>query len=133
MAKTTLPPMWWPLMEAGDRTPGHCIVCCRTNPTEKHHPVKRSAGEMIDPATGEKRRKPVFELCGFGNNEKDPDGRWYCHGKAHAGLLFFRYESGCVEFFDITPEWRDEWERTEGRLFGYIDALKTEGWRPICE
>lgn len=135
MAKTTLPPMWWPLMELDDLMPGHCIACGRTHPTEGHHPVKRSAGELIDPATGKKKRKPRFELCGFGNNLMDADGNYYCHGLAHAGLLYFRknQEFGTVELLMVTPEWRDAWEMFHARKFDYLAALaETDGWRPPC-
>lgn len=120
MAKTTLPPIWWPLMDAPDLTPGYCIVCGMTSPTEKHHPVKRSAGEMIDPITGKKRRKPVFELCGFGNNLRNANGRLYCHGMAHANMLHFRNDRGCVEYLACDDPTR------------YADALESDGWRPIC-
>lgn len=117
MAKTTLAPILWPLMELEDITPGHCAICGRAYPTEKHHVVRRSAGELLD-ENGKRRRKPLIRLCGFGNNLKDADGRYFCHGLAHANMLHFRNNGGCLEYL-ITAE-----------PCKYQDALKMQGWKP---
>jgi hypothetical protein len=128
MPRDTLPPIWHPLMDAPDITPGYCAVCGRTSPTEKHHPVKRSAGKLFDPK-GKERKKPVIELCGFGNNLRDQDGRAYCHGKAHHGLLYFRYRDGSVEYLEVTEAWVRAWEAAHPlKRFGYLESLETEGW-----
>lgn len=117
MAKTTLAPILWPLMELEDIAPERCAICGRAYPTEKHHIVRRSAGELLD-GSGEKRRKPLIRLCGFGNNLKDADGRYFCHGLAHANMLHFRNNDGCLEYL-ITAE-----------PCKYQDALKMQGWKP---
>lgn len=123
--KTTLAPIWWPLMECPDVVPGYCAVCGRPYPTEKHHLVKRGAGSYF--VDGELVRKPVIQLCGFGNNLRDSDGRYYCHGKAHQGLLWFRMHDGRLEYLDL--EGKVGMLRT-GAL-SYAHVLEMDGWRPV--
>lgn len=128
MNKTTLAPIWWPLMQSPDVTPGYCAICGRAYPTEKHHLVRRSAGELYQ--DGKKIRKPVIELCGFGNNLKDPNGRYYCHGKAHNGLLYFRW-NGRLEFLDVSETLKRSFEERTGLSFDYQAALESTGWLPV--
>lgn len=116
MDKTTMGAMWHPLMDCPDMTPGCCVICGRSWRTEKHHIVPRSAGELY--RDGVKVEKPVVELCGFGNNLRDADGRLMHHGMAHHKLLHFRW-TGQLEFL-ITEEPCD-----------YLTALGMEGWRRV--
>lgn len=116
MAKSTLAPILWPLMELEDITPGFCAICGRQFPTEKHHIVRRSAGELLD-ENGKKVPKPLIQLCGFGNNLKDADGRYFCHGLAHANMLHFRNTGGRLEYL-ITAE-----------PCKYQEALQMQGWK----
>lgn len=95
----------------------HCSVCGRGYPLEQHHVVRRSAGNLF--VNGKKLEKPTLTLCGFGNNLTDADGRFYCHGLAHAGMLHFRVVDG---------EW--EYIRTEEPV-KYSRALQMEGWKPL--
>lgn len=125
--KTTLPPMWWPLMDFTDITPPYCAVCGRPYPIERHHMVPRGAGSLF--RDGELIRKPVIRLCGFGNNLKDADGRYYCHGKAHAGLLRFRAnpETGELEYLDLVGKVN----LVEAGKLKYQDALAMDGWKKL--
>lgn len=72
---------------------GYCRVCGHTGDTELHHIVPRSRGGHDG---------PVVELCGFGNNLRDADGRLLCHGLAHAHRLHFKVECGELWFL-LTP------------------------------
>ena len=90
MAKTTLARIWWPLMECPVIRLERCPICWRVRPLNQHHMVKLSAGELFD-AYGRKRKKPTITLCGFGNNLRDANGRYYCHGLAHHEMLHFRW------------------------------------------
>lgn len=124
---TTLPEMWWPLMAAPSISTPCCAVCGRGGHLERHHMVKRSAGRLWLPS-GVEAPKPTVTLCGHGN----ADG---CHGKAHAGLLHFRFvradsaagwdeggvmiHGGHVEFL-LTDEPCD-----------YLTALGMDGWKPL--
>ena len=119
--RITLPKMWWPLMELDDYTPNFCAVCGRKSPLNKHHAVPRSAGEVID-AKGHRMHKPLLTLCGFGNNLHDADGCFYCHGKAHQGLLFFRNNGGRFQFLDLTQLY------TDPEPVSYLTALSMTGW-----
>lgn len=133
MAKTTLAPMWWPLMRGCTIKTDHCPVCGRNRPLEQHHPVKRSAGKLFE--AGREVKKPTITLCGFGNNLQDADGNPYCHGLAHANRLHFRW-----------VETTQENKRTGQVLAGghweclpleepttYQTALEmNDGWRPLC-
>lgn len=133
MAKTdTLPEMYRPLMAAPSVRLGFCAVCGRPSPLEQHHMVRRGAGKIY--RAGVEVPKPTVTLCGFGNNLKDPDGRPYCHGLAHANMLHFRWVEGSA---------------LPGRVFGsactgghleyillpeptpYLDALGMPGWRRL--
>jgi hypothetical protein len=96
----------------------HCAICGRLHPIEQHHMVRRSAGELF--RHGKKVPKPTITLCGFGNTLKDPDGRFYCHGMAHAHMLHFRFTDR-LEFL-ITKEPTD-----------YLTALSMDGWMPVKE
>lgn len=132
MAKTTLPPMWWPLMRGCTVKLDHCPVCGRNHPLEQHHPVKRSAGELFE--NGRKAKKPTITLCGFGNNLQDSDGRNYCHGLAHANMLHFRW----VETAQTVKSTGHvltggHWEYLLcDEPTKYQTAIEMDGWRPLC-
>lgn len=85
MKKTTLPKMYWGMMGAPNVEGRCCAVCGSTYHLNRHHPVRRGAGELFG-ADGKKLRKPTIMLCGQGNTEG-------CHGLAHSGRLHF-------DFFD---------------------------------
>lgn len=114
--KTTMDAMWHPLMDVDDVTPGYCAICERAYPLEKHHMVPRSAGELY--RDGKKLKKPVIQLCGFGNNLQDSDGRNFCHGLAHHKRLHFR-NNGRLEYL-ITDH-----------PVKYQEALEMAGWLPV--
>lgn len=114
---TTLDEMYWPLMELGSVDGGCCAVCGRARPTELHHFVWRSWGQLY--RGGRRVEKPVVRLCGFGSNLKDADGRCYCHGRAHHRMLHFRNGGGVLEFaeFDAPTD--------------YLTALAEGEWTPV--
>lgn len=96
--------------------PPRCAVCGRTSPVEEHHVVKRSQGG---------KDGPTVMLCGFGNNLKDADGRFYCHGRAEHRMLHFRWVDG--EYFG--DGW---WEYLVTKVpMKYDLALMLGGWRRL--
>ena len=125
--------LYWPLMRSPSIKLDHCAVCGRPAPLEQHHMVFRSAGEMY--VNGIRKPHPCISLCGFGNNLKDADGRYYCHGLAHHRMLHFRW-------IDAKPQLPD---MNGGANFGtghleflvtdeptkYADALEMDGWKRI--
>ena len=119
MLKTsTLARMYWPLMELESVEAERCAVCGRAYPLERHHIVKRSAGVLSGP-DGRPLPKPTVTLCGFGNNLMDADGRVYCHGAAHHGMLHFRNNGGRMEYLRTDP-------------MPYLAALGIEdGWEEV--
>lgn len=141
--RTTLPEMLWPLMESPTHKADHCFICGRTAPLEQHHIVRRGAGELIK--DGRKLRKPTITLCGFGNNLRDADGRFYCHGLAHHGMLHFRvaeversnragkpkkrYRGG--DTFALTDKVKKLQFLVTSEPTKYQDALQMEGWQNV--
>lgn len=102
----TLPVYLWPLMELQSTRSDRCEVCGRTTPLNQHHIVFRSAGKLY--RGGKELRKPTITLCGFGNNLRDSEGRYYCHGLAHHHMLHFRNNDGVRECM-FTDRPMDEW------------------------
>lgn len=43
MPRTTLPFIWWPLVDAPTIRLDHCAICGRNSPLNQHHMIKRSA------------------------------------------------------------------------------------------
>lgn len=130
MRISTLPKILHPLMEAPSVKLNHCAICGRPYPLEQHHLVRRGAGKLF--RNGKEVKKPTISLCGFGNNLRDSNGRFYCHGLAHHQMLHFRYvynplfveglygaEVGHIEFL-ITKE-----------PTKYEDALNMDGWKTL--
>ena len=120
-----------PLMGRCSVTAPYCLVCGRTSPLNQHHVVFKSAGTWV--RNGHEVRKPTITLCGFGNNQKDADGRWYCHGLAHSRMLHFRWveEETCEEgdgSWSGGGHW--EWLRTDEPT-KRADALKMDGWQRL--
>ena len=135
-ATDTLPEVLRPLMEAPSIETPCCAVCGRPGPLNRHHIVRRGAGRLY--RHGLEVPKPTITLCGSGNLLRDADGRPYCHGLAHAGILHVRWvrgetvpgnfgtpgrmlgaEGGHLEYL-IAPE-----------PCGYLEALGMDGWRPL--
>jgi len=85
--RTTMPEMFWHLMDGPSIKGATCAVCGRWSPLNDHHVVFRSQGKLF--RDGKEVPKPTIRLCGNGNN-----GTYYCHGKAHHGLLHFDYRDG---------------------------------------
>lgn len=114
--KTTLDAILWPLMHIDPATEraiadaDRCVICGRRWPLNRHHIVRRGAGELYE--GGRKLEKPLIVLCGSGNAGG-------CHGKAHANMLHFRNDGGCLEFAEFD-------EPTK-----YQDALAMGGWSPV--
>lgn len=96
-----------------------CCVCGRPAPLNRHHVVWRSRGELFGP-DGRPLPKPTAVLCGLGNHLRDADGRYLCHGLAHACMLHFRCGEGG----------RLEWLKTDEPT-DYAAALGMPGWRPV--
>lgn len=136
MAKvTTLAPIFWPLMEGPSVETPYCCVCGARWPLNRHHVVKRGAGELY--RDGVRLPKPTLMLCGSGNASG-------CHGKAHQGRLHFRY---------VKQPWKKGWRLLRPQTFGYYDgepsrgghweyletpepckyqeALEMDGWKPV--
>lgn len=111
MRRSTLEPMWWPLMRGPTVKREWCVVCGRTYPLNQHHPVKQSGGNLMG-RDGIPLEKPTLTLCGSGNTSG-------CHRLAHEGRLFFRYEDGQWEYL-LTRE-----PVKAQKAFGM------EGWRRI--
>lgn len=113
----TMPEYLRPLMGLRSTKSDRCEVCGRRYPLNQHHIVFRSQGQLHDPE-GNRMPKPTITLCGFGNNLRDAEGRYYCHGMAHHHMLHFRNNNGRRECL-VTEKPVNEW-----------DALKIEeGWR----
>ena len=122
---TTLPEMWWPLMRSPSvRTPW-CAVCGATGHLEQHHMVKRSAGQLV--VHGHAVPHPTITLCGHGNASG-------CHGRAHAGLLHFRWvrEDKIAGWFEYGGPRGGHLECLELDVpADYLTALGMDGWRPL--
>ena len=136
MAKTTtVNALLLPMMGKPSIFTDRCAVCGRVSPLEQHHIVRRSAGKAYDEA-GHELKAPTITLCGFGNNLSDADGEFYCHGRAHHGLLFFRFVKTVTErtgaLTDTFTGGHWEFLITEEPT-RYQDALAMEGWRSIYE
>lgn len=126
MAKvTTLAEMWWPLMQAPTIRRSRCAICGATYPLNQHHLVKRSAGKLY--RNGAEVPKPTITLCGSGNASG-------CHGKAHAGLLHFRWVGSDIPAPDMyLTTFRGG--HLEYLLVDepcdYLTALKMDGWKRV--
>lgn len=114
---TTMDRILWPLMHLDPEeaelvaNAGRCVVCGRAYPLNKHHIVRRGAGELYE--DGRKLPKAVVTLCGSGNTGG-------CHGLAHANRLHFRNDRGRLEHVVLdepTP---------------YVEALEMDGWEETC-
>lgn len=128
MAKVdTLPEFLRPLMAGTSIETPRCAVCGRAGRLERHHIVRRSAGNLY--RHGAPVPKPTVTLCGFGNAGG-------CHGLAHANRLHFRWVVGAAG--------RDWLDRSRVSVPGghweaivlpeptpYLDALEMDGWFPI--
>lgn len=133
---TTLPAILVPLMDAPSIRLERCAVCGRYHPLNQHHMVRRGAGKLY--RAGIEVKKPTITLCGFGNNLRDADGRYYCHGLAHANMLHFRWVPE-----ETVPGNFGNYGRMAGGIWGhleyllldepasYADALGMDGWRPL--
>lgn len=88
---------------------GECCAICGRYPAERHHIVFRSQGGTDG---------PTIPLCGFGNNLKDAEGKYYCHGRAHHGMLHFKFEDGGWWYALTNP-------------MKYEAALKHGEWRMV--
>lgn len=110
MSKSTAQLILWNMFDKPNVGQARCAVCGSTHFLNHHHVIRRSAGNLFG-ADGKPRRKPTIMLCGSGNT----DG---CHGKAHSGLLHFR--------------WRDGWEYLLlDEPTDYLTALDMDGWKRL--
>ena len=129
--RDTLPEIWKELMKAPSLTFPCCPICGRPGPLEKHHMVKRSAGKMF--RDGREMKKPTITICGFGNNLKDADGAYYCHGLAHANRLHFKWvetRSRMSTSLFATRGGHVEYLITDEPV-KYEKALEMDGWRRL--
>lgn len=146
MSKTTLPPLWWPLVFCADsrlhrhgERGGKCEVCGATEMLEEHHIVPKSRGKAFL-LNGTEVELPTITLCGFGNHGALM-GYPLCHGMAHAERLHFRVhaeqdvfswldEQMKEHFFTVgTSQWL-EFLITD-KPVKYQTALMLEGWRAL--
>ena len=133
MPDSTLDPMLLPLMRTPSVRLDHCAICGRPMPLNQHHIVRRGAGTLY--RMGVEVPKPTITLCGFGNNLTDGDGRYYCHGLAHHGMLHFRW----VDDVPTRPADQNEHPPCAGHLeylrtpepCSYATALESDGWRRV--
>lgn len=118
---TTLPELFWPLMDVESVKLDRCAICGRRAPLNEHHIVWRSQGQLV--RDGLVVPKPTITLCGEGNNlyGSGPDGSRivYCHGKVHHRRIHFRADRGRLEY--IEP----------GFPCDYGTALGMDGWRDV--
>lgn len=133
MPDSTLDAALVPLMRAPSVRLGHCAICGRPAPLNQHHMVRRGAGALY--RGGVEVPKPTITLCGYGNNLRDADGRYYCHGLAHHQMLHFRWvdddparpgEPGAHAAGAGHIEYIRTAEPTD-----YQTALGMEGWRRV--
>ena len=135
MADGTLDRIYWPLMRSPSVRLDHCAICGRPAPLNQHHMVFRSAGDLV--VRGVRMPKPTITLCGHGNHLRDAEGRYYCHGLAHALMLHFRWvrdeRSGSYAY--ESPGMRTggghlEYLRTDAPT-SYGEALREGGWKKV--
>lgn len=110
--RTTMPEMFWHLMDGPSIEGATCAVCGRMRPLNDHHVVFRSQGKLF--REGREVPKPTIRLCGIGNTGTD-----YCHGKAHHGLLHFDFRDG---------EW---WVLETREPCKVQEAWDMDGWRKL--
>lgn len=122
--RSTLAPMWWPLMDGVTIKSDRCAVCGRS-PVQMHHVVKRSAGKLY--RNGIELPKPCLPLCGLGNASG-------CHGLAHANRLHFRWvtaDAGADGWY-LTHVDGGHWEYLLAEEpVNYLTALSMDGWKPL--
>lgn len=123
MAKvTTIPELYWPLMNGVTIESDRCVVCGRS-PVQMHHVVKRSAGNMY--RGGVRIPRPKLPLCGLGNASG-------CHGLAHQNRLHFRWVRPREAFNRPTPQGSGHWEYLiTDEPTRYERALEMDGWRSL--
>lgn len=102
-------------------------VCCICGApaTNRHHVVRRGAGKLV--RDGREVAKPTIRLCGDGNASG-------CHGKAHAGMLHFRW-AGTAKTDRRTGNVLvgGHWEYLEtDEPTKYQTALAMKGWKPVA-
>lgn len=129
----TLDRLYRPLMRSPSIRLGHCAICGRPAPLEQHHMVFRSAGKLY--RGGAEVPKPTITLCGFGNNLRDADGRYWCHGLAHHRMLHFRWVPSPPTFKRDNGNAQYggghlEYLRTDGPT-SYEEALREGGWKKV--
>lgn len=122
--KTTLAKIWHPLMQAPSYISDRCFICGK-KATNKHHMVKRSAGELY--VNGRKLKKPEITLCGSGCTGH--------HGLAHAGKLHFRWvpeivENKSSEYTEYSRTGHLEYLITNNST-KYQDTLQMDGWQRV--
>lgn len=145
LSKTTLPPLWWPLvfcesplLHRGGERGCECAVCGATYPLNEHHIVPKARGKILL-LDGTKIELPTITLCGIGNHGKGPLGYPYCHGMCHMDRLHFRamrteehpivYDLGGKELL-VHVRKSLEFLITD-RPVKYQTALMLEGWREL--
>lgn len=111
-------------MQAPSYISDRCFICGK-RATNKHHMVKRSAGELyID---GRKLKKPEITLCGSGCTGH--------HGLAHEGKLHFRWVPDVIEnkngaYTEFYRVGHLEYLITK-HATKYQDALGMDGWQRV--
>lgn len=68
-----------------------CPICGKRASNDHHIVPKGTGNKYLIAENGQKLESPTISLCGFGNNLADANGRFYCHGLAHAHMLHFRW------------------------------------------
>lgn len=125
--ETTLDELLLPLMDGYSVETPWCAVCGAHGPLNRHHIVRRGAGELY--RAGVKVPKPTITLCGMGNASG-------CHGLAHANRLHFRWVETRQRYsrhhFDALTVAGGHWEYLlTDEPVKYQRALEMDGWRPL--
>lgn len=133
MPTNTLPEILHPLMLAPSIKLNRCAICGRPSPLEQHHIVRRGAGKLFD--RGREVKKPTITLCGFGNNLKDANERYYCHGLTHHNMLHFRWVPELRKTGDGYSDYFFQTGHLEYLICDkptkYEVALMLPGWKPL--
>ena len=116
-----LPMMGKPSIDRTDGRGGHLCCVCGAPATDRHHIVRRGAGKLV--VEGREIAKPTVRLCGSGNASG-------CHGKAHAGMLHFRWVDTEVRSKDGTAPFGGHFEfLSTDEPTKYQTALGMKGWK----
>lgn len=128
-----MPEVWHDLVKAPTIKSDRCVVC-GAYAVDNHHIIPRSKGQYVDGwgrvHSGKRNADvptPTVPLCGLGNTSG-------CHGKAHCGMLHFRYrldfQPGFKEYSTSIPVYSFEYLLTDEPV-DRCTALSMDGWEKV--